>query len=577
MRHPPKSRDSQAQSSRKPFPFSITFLAVSIIRFLAIAIPRFLASPINRLPTNLILVVITCHELRWLNHNIYAHRPFFDSIPSAYIDTGINWVTGFVYVSFFVAIRRGPFPFFRNPRNYFGADTFRLLSSKYLTIILAMVIPTIFFLIQLFPAIHLDYEIDGDKPIVKVNCILRHFVGPSIYLCIAPNNYLCIDPNTLESTFINVSDRQDFYSIRVRLSDVSRSDPWFRNHQRVTLNDLFAHIDIRATLTDSQPEETRTYTFNINYEDGDLEKQCADSDHKNYFRDGECRRFFRTLFDDMSATSTGMKRDATGSFEFSDHAYEYKYRYGEPKRATILINALPQYAFRRKSLIFKDAANAFHSYQSLDNYDERQKVAREFSEEIGALPTILRNELFSDLSHNMDDVATALSTKDPAQENLALSFVKDILVPGSIHLSAEQKKEIISHISKSGYDSLGRLTNVENIDSDTVALMIEIQLSLQRNIQTLAIVRRTLVAMWTIGNITPKVVDAIFTPLARDGVNRQEAESVAGIINVLCTPDPHRIRGQRIHEPELKKEIESVISKHWSMLPTNWIEPYLNK
>lgn len=568
MPHITNLPDSDAPSSRKSFTIIITFIAHFITKFLTSPIYRLLVNPIFRLPTNLILILITCHELRWFNRNIYTHRPFIESIPSNYVDTGINWIIGFVAVSFFVAIRRGPLPFFRNPRNYFGDDTFIFLSSKNTTIILIIAIPVIFLLIQLFPAVHLDYEIDGEKPIVKVDGALQKFVGSSIYLC--------IDPNKLKSTFIDVSDKRDFYSIRVRLLEASRSDPWFRNHLRLNLDELFAHISITATLTDSQPQGTLTHSFDIDYEkDGSIEKQCSDSDSNNYFADGECGRFFRELFDDMSTISTGMKRDSCGSFEFADHAYEYRYQYSEEKHATISITTLPRYAFWSNSLIIKEAPNAFHLYQS-HNDEGRRALAREFADGIDSLPIDLRDELFRNLSLNIDDVSTALSG-NPAQMHTALSFVNDILVPGSIYLSSEQKNEIYSRISRSGYIALGALTNVNNINSDTVALMIEVQLSLSRNLQTLAVVMRTLIAMRTIGNVTPRVVDAIFTPLVRDGVTRQEAESVANIINILRMRDSRDTQAPRERESEVQRQIESVIRRHWCELPTEWIGPHLSQ
>ena len=568
MLHITNLSDSDAPSSRKSFTILITFIAHFLTKFLASPIYSFLVSPICRLPTNLILILISCHELRWFNRNIYAHCPFVESIPSNYVDTGINWVIGFVAVSFFVAIRRGPLPFFRNPRNYFGDDTYTILSSKYATIILVIFIPVVFLLIQHFPAVHIDYDIDGDKPIVKVDGALLNFVGSSIALR--------IDPNILKSTVIDVSDRRDFYSIRVKLLEASRPDPWFGNHRRLNLDEVFAHLSITATLTDSQPQGKLIHSFSIDYEkDGSVEKQCSDSDSDDYFANGECGRFFRKLFDAMGTTSTGMMRDSSGSFEFSGSLYEYKYQYSEQKHARISITTLPRYTFRSNSLIIKKAPNAFQTYKSRNDV-ERRELARKFAEGIKSLSVDLKDELFRDLLHDIDDVSDALSG-NPSQRNTALSFVNDIIVPGSIHLSSEQKNQIYSRISKSGYIALANITNVNDINSDTVALMIEVQLSLRRDLQTLAVVRKTLTAMKTIGNVTPRVVDAIFTPLVRDGVNRQEAVSVANIINSLRMPDPRDTRAAREREAEVQHEIESVISKHWSRLPTEWIEPHLNK
>lgn len=470
------------------------------------------------LALNFLLLGIACFVATWFNIRIHSHRVFMEAVKPWHIELAVDWALGFVMVSVFLAVRKGPVQFARNPRRYLSKDSFDLLSSIYTSGVLF--VTTIFFYVLILcnPAVHVDYSGLGDKPVVKIGGVPQEFVGNSI------TKFL--DGKLLGAVDVEISDKYSVYSLRIDLQKDSSPIPIFWQHRIVDLDKFVSNTAFTFSLKDSPSQAEATYFFDFSSESMiSLDDQCSQSDFNLFFESTDCGDFVRSLYGDVAKRSENhINRDAVGTFSYLGRTYRYSYNYKISAPSKIEISAIPGYLQRVQSQIATRGSNAFELYSSETN-ERRDQLLTEFSNDINSLGDQYQIEMFEYLWRS-EALYEALCERT-ALKKVALRYVKDILSRGSEYVTQDHVSRLVDRITSCN------LTRPDEDTGETIVLAIDAVLSLAPTGDVLKTLHSYVRLMGDLHTQTmAQIVRSIQGPFV-DGADKNEEEIISAIISTI--------------------------------------------
>ena len=478
-------------------------------------------------------VVIFYLELNWSSHNIYRHVPLIEVIEPTLIDKVTTGIFGFFILSVVTAVLRGKFQFLQEPSRFLGKDYFNFLSGGLAAWMFGLLGVLLFGYIFFNPAVHLDYEAEGEKPIVILNGNPRHFNDTTIFLP--------IDPTELSSqdVVIEITDRHGLYRIKLAPSDVSNTLS-FPKHARIDLTKFFINRNFKAELSDANNRDLVSFTFA--YESpNSLSDQCADSEpgFKRHFSDGKCDGFFRELFKKISESPGRMLENTEGSIVYDNREYGYRYNF-LPTIEISITAPIAESAFGNRPL------EAFDLYLNASS-NNRRKLVEEFRRDIEVVPVDQLAGVFKSLA-SPERLSRELNGT-VALRQASLSFVKDVLALGVDHLTPTKKQELVEVIA---------VTNLKKmVDGDSILLAIETITDLTQASYALDRLEAFVRDLGTDNNALKPRMAGILLGHFDDNMDHNEAKRIVSIVGGLW----QSARGVRTARNGIRSEVSNCLDR----------------
>ncbi|MDE2981535.1 MAG: hypothetical protein OXU74_10110 [Gemmatimonadota bacterium] len=380
------------------------------------------------------------------------------------------------------------------------------------------------------PALHLEYDdavtSSDQRPFVYVNGSLTR----------AP----VFD---MDNAAIIVTDRYNLYRRTVTQKD-AESRWYIPRHRFVNVQHLVPFRNTVVTLMGRGASVADTFT--VNYEpDIDLRNQC---DPAIVGPNVNCADLLRRVLDTIAAdTASRLFADASGVIDFLNEQYHYDY-------SVSVGNIANHLAIRRASVFATDFRRAFRRcFDVTDN--ERDLELRTFRDDYDGFSQAERREVFGQL-FRADSLGDHLRSANATEKSGALTFIRDVLVPGTSHVEPQVVEDLLSTV-------LGRLVQDENDEVSTLAMSVGILMSESND------------AFWdiTLGGVQsfleePYINDGaaiiyIVDRLMREAGAEANARTIDSVVDVLNVIRQKYLEGrvQVLSDPHTRQAI-AVIDRH---------------
>ena len=385
---------------------------------------------------------------RWYVHAVYPHKQWLPTISPEQFSAGIDFSWGVFTSSALIPLARGKLDFLIHPRKHLVTDKPNPLCQPRLTLVAAgaLIVATATILLQ--PALHLKYNdatSSGEHQLfVYINGSRQELQGSSVPV---------FDMN--DATIV-VTDRYNLYRRAVTVEDGEFGI--IPRHKFVDLDGFLPSRNTAVTLIDRAADIDDT--FAITYEpDINLGNQCSPGIVRN---DATCADLLRTVLDTIAADTTNrLFGDKAGIITYSGKLYRYGYSVGVGDLENSLV-------IRTATVFADDSRNAFRHYFAFTD-DERDVEVGTFREDYGSLSQAGHRRVFDEL-FDAYDLESYLQSDNPTEKSGALSFVRDVLVPGTSHVAPRVFENLVSN-------RLASLVGDEDGEVSMLAIAVGINLS----------------------------------------------------------------------------------------------------